>query len=66
MGNILTKAYEIEQERIHQERVLYLQTLSRKIKAIDPNSKLFADIVWIEQHKEQILGNKRLISILGQ
>lgn len=65
MGSSMSRIYDDMEEKQWDEDKNWLETLSAEIKNINPSTKEFRDLKWIEKNKEKILRNWQLIEILG-
>lgn len=65
MSSGLHKYNEEQEERQAKLASAWLALKGEKIANIDPYSSEFTDFKWLEEHKEKILRNRKLIELLG-
>ncbi len=65
MGSGLKAYNEYQEDQQAEKDRLWLNEKAKQVAAINPRSGEFSDFKWMEENREKIIRNKKLIDLLG-
>lgn len=65
MGSSIGRIDDQQQDLAIEENKITLKKLAAEIELTQPFGSDFMDRVWLEQNKDKILRNRRLIDLIG-